>query len=197
LIQFVTVFGGSRPNERDYQQALRLGQLLGQAGYTVLTGGYIGTMEAVSRGAAERGGHVIGVTCDEIERWRPVAPNPWVMEERRCPTLRQRLYALIDGCDAAVALPGGPGTLTEIMLTWNQLIIGSIPSRPLILIGKGWRQTITRFYQALGEYTPEAQRNWVSFAPDVETAVGMLAAVPHAGDKATRHNNPDSPAPAA
>ena len=60
----VTVFGGSRtePGDQDYQQAYFLGELLGKAGYTVLTGGYIGSMEAVSRGAAESGGHVVG--CD-------------------------------------------------------------------------------------------------------------------------------------
>jgi len=74
----VTVFGGSRPDEAGYQQALQLGRLLGQAGYAVLTGGYIGTMEAVSRGAAEAGGHVIGVTCEDIEQWRKVNPNRWV-----------------------------------------------------------------------------------------------------------------------
>jgi hypothetical protein len=104
----VTVFGGSNPGERDYEQALQLGRLLGLAGCTVLTGGYIGTMEAVSRGAAEGGGHVVGVTCDEIEAWRPVRPNPWVQEEMRYPTLRQRLFALIENCDAAIALPGAP-----------------------------------------------------------------------------------------
>ena len=91
----VTVFGGSepRPGEPAYEEAFRLGRMIGQKGYTVLTGGYVGTMEAVSRGAAEAGGHVIGVTCDEIEAWRPVRPNAWVQEERRFPSLRQRLNA--------------------------------------------------------------------------------------------------------
>lgn len=66
----IAVFGGSQPKEGDpaYAEAYELGSLLAQAGHTVLTGGYIGTMEAVSRGAAEAGGHVIGVTCEEIER---------------------------------------------------------------------------------------------------------------------------------
>ncbi|MDI6694379.1 MAG: hypothetical protein QME21_04975 [Anaerolineales bacterium] len=67
MIRAVTVFGGSRPTPEDYEQALHLGRLLGGSGYIVLTGGYIGVMEAVSRGASEAGGHVIGVTCDEIE----------------------------------------------------------------------------------------------------------------------------------
>ena len=56
-----------------YAEALALGELLAQRGHTVLTGGYMGTMEAVSDGAAAAGGHVIGVTCDEIGRFaRPL-----------------------------------------------------------------------------------------------------------------------------
>src|SRR5512139_2410435 len=103
----ITVFGGSQPKEGDpaYREAFELGRLLAQAGHTVLTGGYIGTMEAVSRGANGAGGHVIGVTCEEIEKWRPVKPNRWVIEERRRSTLQERLTDLIKGCDAAIALP--------------------------------------------------------------------------------------------
>jgi uncharacterized protein (TIGR00730 family) len=172
----VTVFGGSRPKpgEDDYQQALRLGSLLGQTGYTVLTGGYMGSMEAVSRGAVEAGGHVIGVTCDEIEAWRPVSPNPWVQEEIRRPTLRQRLFTLIEDNDAALALPGGPGTLTEIMMMWNLLLVEAIPARPLILIGPGWQTTFEQFYRSQGDYIPESQRRWLSFAPGVENAFEQL-----------------------
>ena len=174
MIQYVTVFGGSRPDEKGYTQALLLGKLLGEAGYSVLTGGYIGTMEAVSHGAAQAGGHVIGVTCDEIEAWRPVRPNRWVMEERRFPSLRRRLFALIDDCDAAIALPGGPGTLAEIMEMWNHLLIGAIPPRPLILVGSGWQATIEQFYRSFDSYIPPEQRRWVAFVPDVQQAVALL-----------------------
>ena len=54
----ITIFGGSLPQtgSKGYQEAYNLGQLLAQAGHSVITGGYIGTMEAVSRGAAEAGG---------------------------------------------------------------------------------------------------------------------------------------------
>jgi hypothetical protein len=170
----VTVFGGSNPSEKDYEQALQLGRLLGAAGCTVLTGGYIGTMEAVSRGAAESGGHVIGVTCDEIEAWRPVRPNPWVQQEMRYPTLRLRLFALMENCDAALALPGGPGTLAEVALMWTQLLIGAIPSRPLILVGSGWQATMDQFYRSFDGYVPERQRKWLSFADDVEEAARLV-----------------------
>jgi uncharacterized protein (TIGR00725 family) len=170
----ISVFGGSNPGRKDFEQALQLGRLLGAAGYTVLTGGYIGTMEAVSRGAAESGGHVIGVTCDEIEAWRPVRPNRWVMEEMRFPTIRQRLFGLIESCDAALALPGGPGTLAEIAVMWNHLLTSALAPRPLILIGQGWRVTFNEFFRTLGEYTPENQRRWIAFTADVERAVKML-----------------------
>src|SRR5574339_491820 len=114
----ISVFGGSQPKEGDtaYAEAMELGRLLAQRGHTVLTGGYIGTMEAVSRGAHQAGGHVVGVTCEDIEKWRNVGANRWVKEERRKKTLFERLQGLIEGCDAALALPGGPGTLTEIAL---------------------------------------------------------------------------------
>src|SRR5512136_1455593 len=145
----VSVFGGSQPKEGDasYTEARQLGRLLALAGHTVLTGGYIGTMEAVSRGAAEAGGHVIGVTCEEIEKWRPVKANGWVKEEWRRETLLERLQALVEGCQAAIALPGGPGTLTEIALTWNLMIVNSIPVKPLILVGEGWKTVMSTFYR--------------------------------------------------
>ena len=94
----ISVFGGSQPKEGDaaYTEAQELGKLLAQRGHIVLTGGYIGTMEAVSRGASEAGGHVIGVTCEDIEAWRAVSPNQWVKEERREKTLLGRLQVLIE-----------------------------------------------------------------------------------------------------
>jgi uncharacterized protein (TIGR00730 family) len=172
----VTVFGGSQPRENDraYLEAMALGRLLAERGHRVLTGGYIGTMEAVSRGACEAGGHVIGVTCEEIEAWRPVKANPWVMEERRKQRLIERLEELITACDAAIALPGGPGTLAEISLTWNLMIVGALRRRPLVLVGDGWQSVFDQVFTRLGAYTPEVQRPLLQFAPDVQTAADMV-----------------------
>jgi len=172
----VSVFGGSQPKEGSeaYAEAMQLGKLLAQRGHVVLTGGYIGTMEAVSRGAAEAGGHVIGVTCEDIEHWRAIGPNAWVKEEWRRKTLMDRLMGLIEGCDAALALPGGPGTLTEISLMWNLMIIGSLRRRPLILIGGGWQTVFDQVFASLGTYSPDGQRALLQFAPDVTSAVQLL-----------------------
>jgi hypothetical protein len=151
-----------------------LGKLIGEAGFSVLTGGYIGTMEAVSRGVAECGGRVVGVTCDQIEEWRPISPNDWVQEELRYATLKERLYALIDNCDAALVLPGGIGTLAELAVMWSQLQTGAIPPRPLIFIGSGWREVIDQFLDQFEDYIPEIHLQLIAFAPDVTEAFQML-----------------------
>jgi len=172
----ITVFGGAQPKPGDatYNQALRLGKLLGEAGFTVLTGGYMGTMEGVSRGAAESGAHVIGVTCDQIEAWRDAKCNPWVIEEVRCKTLRERIFMLIDSCDAALALPGGAGTLTEIAMFWNELIIHVSKPRPLIAIGEEWETVFTTFFSVMEAYTPSHVCQWLTCVPNEEDAIKVL-----------------------
>jgi len=172
----ISVFGGSKPKPGDeaYINALYLGKLLGQAGFTVLTGGYIGTMEAVSRGAAENGGYVIGVTCDEIESYRPVKPNRWLHEEIKRATLRERIFSLIEECDAALGLPGGIGTLTEVVTMWNLLLTSAISFRPLILVGTEWKATILDLYRNLGDYIPTSQRRLILFTPDADSAIALL-----------------------
>jgi uncharacterized protein (TIGR00725 family) len=174
----ISVFGSSHPAEGSppYAVAMDLGRRLARKGHTVLTGGYSGTMEAVSRGAAEAGGHVIGVTCGEVERSYLRIANPWVQEEWKKETLLERLMALIFSCDAAMALPGGPGTLTEIALTWNLMIVGGISRRPLILIGQEWATLFHEFFEMHSEYVPPNRRELLLFAADSATAVGLLTA---------------------
>lgn len=184
----ITVFGSSKPKpgEDDYIQAMRLGELIARAGHSVLTGGYIGTMEAVSRGAAEAGGHVIGVTCAEIERWRNKRANPWVEEERHFETLNERLQELITACDAAIALPGGPGTLAEISLFWNLLIINALPPRPLVLVGNGWRRFFQAYLETMGEYLMPGDSRWILHADTIETALHL--AENHAAGSSKKNN---------
>ncbi|GAP19870.1 LOG family protein [Leptolinea tardivitalis] len=173
----VAVFGGAgaRPEDEDYQQAVRLGAYLANAGHIVMTGGYIGMMEAASKGAAEAGGHVIGVTCDEIEAFRPTKPNRWVKEEWRFVTLTDRMMNLVSRCDAAIALPGGVGTLTEISVLWNQVLVHAIPVKPVILIGQGWKQIFDSIFRAQDEYITAHDRTLISFAADIESAVRLLS----------------------
>ena len=172
----ITVFGGAQPKEDSvaYAEARELGSLLAQSGHAVITGGYMGTMEAVSRGAHEANGHVIGVTCIDIEEWRGSKLNQWVKEEIRKQTLVERLHTLITHCDAAIALSGGAGTLTEITLMWNLMVIESLPRKPLILIGSGWKNTFDSFFNAFESYMPLRQTELLYFVDDVGSAVKIL-----------------------
>jgi uncharacterized protein (TIGR00730 family) len=172
----VAVFGGAsaRPENQEYIQAVDLGTKLAQAGHIVMTGGYIGIMEAASKGAAEAGGHVIGVTCDEIESFRPVKPNQWVKEEWRYVTLTDRMINLINRCDAAIALPGGVGTLAEISVLWNQVLVHAIPTKPMILVGDGWKHTFECLFQSQDMFIANHDRGFIAYAPDVDSAVKLL-----------------------
>jgi len=173
----ITVFGSSKPQpgQPAYENALRLGRLIAEGGHTVLTGGYMGTMEAVSRGAAEAGGHVIGVTCEQIERWRKNGPNRWVKEEWRTQTLLERIQRLIYGCDAAIALPGGAGTLAETTLYWNLLVIQALPPRPLVLVGEEWKTIFETIRYEMAEMANPADWDKLLFARDVDEAYQFVA----------------------
>ncbi len=173
----ITVFGGSspKPGSDAYHQAYELGAQLANTGHTVVTGGYIGTMEAVSRGANEAGGHVIGITCADLEVYRPTKANDWVKEEIKYDTLHQRLGALIDICDGAFALPGGVGTLAEISVMWNQLLIEAQPPKPLILLGAGWKQIFDNLFISQNGYIPDHDKKWLLFAKNNENGLGILS----------------------
>ena len=172
----VSVFGGSapKPDSPAYNEAWALGGALARAGYTVATGGYSGVMEAASRGAHEAGGHVIGVTCGLIEDWKGLRANRWVKEEVRFATLRERLGHLVEFCDAAVALPGGVGTLSEIALTWSLLQTGEIRRKPFVLLGLVWQATVTAFLGESQMYLHPGDAELVYLAGSVEEAVEKI-----------------------
>lgn len=143
----ISVFGSSspRPGSADYESARTVGRLLAQAGFTVQTGGYSGIMAGASQGANEAGGHVIGVTSTQVERYRPMPANQWVKEEVKCSSLRKRLLYLVDHCHGAIVMPGGIGTLSEMALIWSFIQVGEIPPRPVITVGGLWQRTLAAF----------------------------------------------------
>ena len=167
----ISVFGSSAPQagSADYVQAERVGQLLAERGYAVATGGYMGTMEAVSKGAASVNGHVIGVTAGQIELFRPIAPNPFIVEEISYPTLRERLLHLIMHNHGMIVLPGGIGTLAEVSMAWNSIQVGDISPRPLVLLGDLWHDTINTFMRPA--YVREKDASLIQIAHTPEDAV--------------------------
>lgn len=136
----ITVFGGSRcdADSPEYIEALRLGRLLVEAGFDVASGGYYGVMEAISRGAHEAGGEVIGVTMNQFK----ATPNAYLKKIEPSADFYARLQTLILESVGYIALRGGMGTVTEISLVWNKLTMKVLPARPLILLGEAWPRAL-------------------------------------------------------
>ncbi len=145
--KFVSVFGSRHAQEGDpdYRDALKLGRLLAAADYAVTSGGYAGTMEAVSRGAKEAGGYTRGITMTIFD---PTPANPWLDEEEKVLNFFIRLERLIYTADAYVVLRGGIGTLTEVGLTWSLIQTNCIERKPFVFIGDAW----AKLFEALREH---------------------------------------------
>ena len=145
--KIVTIFGGSKCGEEseEYRQALRLGQLFAERGYTICTGGYLGVMEGASRGAHERGGRVLGITMNQFKS----EPNRFLTEKVASAHFYERLQNLIERSAGFVALRGGAGTVTELSLVWNKLQTKVIEPRPLVLLGEFWQRVIRSFRENL------------------------------------------------
>lgn len=139
----VAVFGSSQtePGSKEWADAFRAGKLLAGAGYAVITGGYGGTMEAVSSGAAEAGGHVIGVTAPVLFPGRCGA-NEFVAEVIEASSLANRIDIMMQRSTATLALPGSIGTAAELLISWNtNHIMRRAGARPRVsvAVGAGWK----------------------------------------------------------
>jgi uncharacterized protein (TIGR00730 family) len=138
----VAVLGSARLDEDApvWATAVELGRLLAEGGAVVVTGGYAGLMAAVSRGAHEAGGHVVGLT---MSAWTSLSPNEWVAEARASDDYGARLRALLD-MNAVVALDGGVGTLSEVAVVWAAA--QTEPAAPaIILLGDAWPRLLEVF----------------------------------------------------
>jgi len=166
----ITVFGGSRcgPDADEYREALKLGRLLVEAGFDVCSGGYGGVMEAISRGAHEAGGHVIGVTMEQFKS----APNPYLKKIEPSADFYARLQTLILNSAGYIAMRGGMGTITEISLVWNKLVMNVLPRRPLILLGDCWPRALSCLREHL--VISDSDMAHLSFADRAEDAIAIL-----------------------
>lgn len=134
----VTVFGSARITEDSpyYQQARQLGRLLAEAGYTVVTGGGPGIMEAANRGALESGGSSIGFNVDLPHEQ---SLNDYTTESYEFAHFSPRKIVMTMMADAYVFFPGGFGTMDEFaeILTLTQT--SKINQAPIILFdNKFW-----------------------------------------------------------
>lgn len=168
--RIVTIFGGSRCGEdsEEYQQAYRAGALLAEAGFTICTGGYLGVMEAASRGAREKSGRVLGIVMNQFKG----EPNRFLTDKVATDHFYDRLQNLITRSVGFVALRGGMGTVTEISLVWNKLQTRVIAPHPLVLLGECWRPVVECWQENLA--VSEADVAFLDFAQTPEEAVKII-----------------------
>jgi uncharacterized protein (TIGR00730 family) len=146
----VTVFGSARfsAGHPYYERAGEVGAALARLGFTVMTGGGPGLMEAANRGAKEAGGRSVG--CN-IELPLEQQPNPYLDRSVTCRYFFVRKVLLFKYSYAFVALPGGLGTLDELSEALTLIQTGKIRNFPIVLIGREYWQPFEAMLRAMAE----------------------------------------------
>ena len=171
----VTIFGSARTAEgtQYYEMARRMGAECARLGFTVMTGGGPGIMQAGNQGAFEAGGRSLGVN---IELPFEQKLNPYV---HRSVTMRYfftRKVVLVKYSYAFIVLPGGAGTMDEMFETMTLIQTGKLRNFAIILMGRDyWKPLMDFVYQMVEEGTlgPD-DPNIIFFTDDIEEAVAHL-----------------------
>ena len=165
----VTVFGSARfsPDHPYYDTARRLGAALAREGFTVMTGGGPGIMEAANRGAREAGGLSVGCNIELPHEQQPNAFLDRVITFRR---FYVRKVMLVKYSYAFVVLPGGFGTLDEIFEAMTLIQTQKIDHFPLVVMGSGYWRPLIDFMKTTmlgtGTISPEdLDRLWLCDDP--------------------------------
>ena len=128
------VFGSARTREgdEDYEMARATGAALAESGFTVITGGGPGSMEAANRGAREAGGLSVGLN---IQLPHEQALNPYVDIGIEFRYFFVRKLMFVRYSDALVCFPGGFGTLDEMFEALTLIQTGKAVDHPIVLEG--------------------------------------------------------------
>ena len=153
----VSIFGSTRvkPGDEVYQKAERIGQLLAEHGFSVITGGGPGVMEAVNKGASSAGGKSIGLN---IELPFEQKPNPYANITLTFRYFFVRKVMFVKYAVAYIILPGGFGTMDELLESVTLIQTHKIKPFPVILVGtnywKGFLDWIKEVVLKEGKISP-------------------------------------------
>jgi uncharacterized protein (TIGR00730 family) len=168
--KIITIFGGSKckADSEEYREAHEIGRKLAEAGFTICTGGYLGVMEAASKGAREAGGRVLGIVMNQFKS----EPNRFLTDKVATDHFYDRLQNLITRSVGFVAMRGGMGTVTEISLVWNKFSTGVLDRRPLVLVGECWKNVVESWQQNL--VVSGADLGYLDFAQNADEACQII-----------------------
>lgn len=184
----VTVFGSARFREGHpyYRLARDVGKAVAEEGFTVLTGGGPGIMEAANRGAFEVGGRSVG--CNIILPMEQ-EPNPYVDKVVSFNYFFVRKVMLIKYSQAFFILPGGFGTLDEAFEAATLIQTGKIYDFPVIFMGTDYWEPLLRFIRedmVQGETIDVDDYHRFLVTDSVEEAVSYLDRCPSRPEKQTK-----------
>lgn len=172
----VTVFGSARiPEDSEYYTCARdIGRRLGELGFTVMTGGGPGIMEAANKGAQDVGATSIG--CN-ITLTFEQKPNAYLDEWIEFRYFMVRKFMLVKYSYGFIAAPGGFGTLDELFGLLTLIQTQKIKDFPVVLIGKSYWEPLReliqeRFVQAKTIDSADAQK--ILFTDSADEAVEYI-----------------------
>lgn len=168
----VTVFGSARfkPDHQYYKLAEEMGRAIVQTGFTVMTGGGPGIMEAANKGAYESGGMSVG--CN-IKLPFEQDPNPYMHEVVTLDYFFVRKFILLKYSYAFVVLPGGWGTMDEMFETLTLVQTGMIHHFPVVLMGTAYYNPLMEYLDLMikeGTISPE-DLNYVKLTDEPKEAI--------------------------
>lgn len=171
----VTIFGSARfkPGESYYELSRETGSAFAKAGFTVLTGGGPGAMEAANRGAKEAGGTTYGLN---IILPKEQQPNPYVNESFEFKYFFVRKVMLVKYSCAFIVMPGGLGTLDELFEAVTLIQCHKVGPFPVILVGeKFWKglRDFVGFMASEGVFCPE-EIGFSKIVESPEEAIDMV-----------------------
>jgi len=140
----VTFFGSARfaPDHRYYKLAYNTAFLMGKAGYSIMTGGGSGIMEAANKGAQDAG--ALSVGCN-IQLPKEQKPNPYLDIQVDFHYFFVRKMMLLKYSQAFVMLPGGFGTMDEVFETGTLMQTNKICDFPVVVMGQDYWETLGPF----------------------------------------------------
>ncbi len=173
----VTVFGSARFSEGHpfYEKARQMGAAISRLGFTVMTGGGPGIMEAANRGAREAGGHSVG--CN-IQLPHEQEPNPYLDRFVTINHFFVRKVMLFKYSYAFVMMPGGFGTMDEFFEALTLIQTGKIQNFPLVVMGTEFWQNLKELVDAMlqaGTISAQDVR-LLHYTDSVEEAAAFIAA---------------------
>src|SRR5437764_1149345 len=173
----VTVFGSARVNPGDphYELAEKMGAALARLGFTVMTGGGPGIMEAANRGAKDVGGRSVG--CN-IELPFEQVSNSYLDRCVRLHYFFVRKALLIKYSYAFVVMPGGAGTLDELFEALTLIQTGKIQNFPIVIMGTDYWKELIGFIEKMAEreMIADADLSLIYATDSVEEAIADIQA---------------------